>query len=119
MDNKLTFQMNIPKEQPLPTANFPKVKFEPPKYEDTLFKQMANDVKSPLEQQLAAVQSIADSAQKQAEASQLQAKLALEAAVKAEAEAKTARRDSIFAKVVSVLSLIIAISAVIVPVFTQ
>lgn len=119
MDNKHTFRTNIFKEQPLPTANFSKLKLEPLKYEETLFKQMANDVKVPLEQQLASVQSIADSARKQAEASQLQAKLALEAAAKAEAEAKTARRDSIFAKVVSVLSLIIAISAVIVPVFTQ
>lgn len=41
----------------------------PPSYEESHFKQMADDIRSPLERQLQAVQSIAASASKLAEAS--------------------------------------------------
>ena len=41
----------------------------PPSYEESHFKQMADDIRSPLERQLQAVQSIADSALKSANSS--------------------------------------------------
>lgn len=47
--------------------------YQPITYEKSIFKQMADDVKSPFEAQLETLQSIADSAEKQAEASKEQA----------------------------------------------
>lgn len=41
----------------------------PPSYEESHFKQMSDDIRSPLERQLKAVQSIADSALKSANSS--------------------------------------------------
>ncbi|MBQ9701312.1 MAG: hypothetical protein IJV71_11920 [Lachnospiraceae bacterium] len=42
---------------------------KPPKYEETYFKRMADDIKTPINQQLTAIEQIADSAKTQAEAS--------------------------------------------------
>ena len=42
---------------------------EAPKYEQTYFKKMADDIKLPIEQQVTAIEQIADSAKTQADAS--------------------------------------------------
>lgn len=65
--------------------------FDPPKYEDTIFKTMADDIKAPFEQQINAIQKIADNAKIQADSSvslansaETQAKLALDKSKKAD-----------------------------------
>lgn len=103
---KYNFQMpNIPQPR-TPELDFLKMKPEPLKYENSIFKQMADDVKSPLEQQLESLQMIAESAQRQADAAQTQAKLAEEAAENAKADAIIARKEARFAKIVSVMAII-------------
>lgn len=43
--------------------------FKPPTYEQSVFKRMADDIKEPMQQQLSAIEDIADSAKIQAESS--------------------------------------------------
>lgn len=64
--------------------------------------ELDSSIREPLERQIKALESIADSAKKRAE-------LAAAQAENAEKEAKIARRDARFAKVVSVLAIIIPI----------
>lgn len=64
--------LDIPKRESF-QPNLFQTKIQPLKYENTWFKQMANDIKSPLEQQLESVESISDSAKKQADSAEKQA----------------------------------------------
>lgn len=64
--------------------------------------ELDSSIREPLERQIKALESIADSAKKRAE-------LAAAQAENAEKEAKIARRDARFAKVVSVLAIAIPI----------
>lgn len=92
--------------------------YQPITYEKSIFKQMADDVKSPFEAQLETLQSIADSAEKQAEASKEQAELAKKAAERAEEEAKSAKREALFSKIVAVISIVLSIVAIVVQAIT-
>lgn len=79
---------------------------EPLKYEDTLFKSMADDIKSPIEKQLSAIETIADNAKSQAESSSIiadSAKLQADIAFK---KSKKADVKGWIAIILSVLALI-------------
>lgn len=105
-----------------------------PKYENSMFKEMADDIKAPFEQQLKSIESIAESAKKQAESSEsiagsakqqafsseeiaqsarmqaeaakYLAEIAKTEAERAKAEAEEAKHEAKFAKIVSVLAII-------------
>lgn len=47
--------------------NYPNIKATTMTYENSVFKEMADDIKTPFEQQLASIEIIADSAKSQAE----------------------------------------------------
>lgn len=68
-DDVLEKLNNIYQATKQPTPQNPAFDYQPPSYEETPLKQMADDIRSPLERQLKAVQSIADSALKSANSS--------------------------------------------------
>lgn len=69
-------------------------------YENTILKKMADDVKTPLEEQLEALQSIVDSAQEQAKSS----KKAAEQAIR---DSKVANKQARNAKIISIIAIIV------------
>lgn len=74
----------------------------------TKIDKLSENLKEPLERQMNAVESIAESAK-------TQANLATEATDIAKQEAKTARHDAIFSKVISIIAIIISIATIVVP----
>lgn len=54
------------------------------------------------------LKSIAESAEEQAKSAKIQADLAIEAAANAQSDAEKARREALFAKIVSVLAVLVA-----------
>lgn len=98
---------DFPKPETPPLA-FTATQLKPLKYEDTLFKKMADDIKSPIEQQLESIESIADSARKQAESSESIAYSAKDTANAATTQADIAVKTSKKADVKGWLAVIIA-----------
>lgn len=74
-----------------------------------LNEQLSDDQRNFLKEQINSLKSIADSAQKQA-------KLATITADNAEKESKIARKDALFSKIVSIITILISIGSVIVSV---
>src|SRR5699024_183633 len=76
-----------------------------------LNEQLSDDQRNFLEEQINSLKSIADSAQKQAN-------LATITADNAEKESKIARKDALFSKIVSIITILISIGSVIVSVIS-
>lgn len=74
-----------------------------------LNEQLSDDQRKFLKEQINSLKSIADSAQKQA-------KLATITADNAEKESKIVRKDALFSKIVSIITILISIVSVIVSV---
>ena len=150
------WKLNIPDMSHLINNTTPKLQFTqtsppPVKYENTVLKEMADDIKTPLDTQLEAIESIAQSAQLQAHKAlqelsiskeQLQlnkeqveaiSSIAIDAKSQAatackeleilkqqldfaKSEAESAKKDALFAKITSILAIIISI---VIPILTQ
>ena len=65
----------------------PTLNITPPSYETTMFKKLADDIKQPLERQIDSVQSIADSAKRQADSLEDRVRIAREEADSAKRQA--------------------------------
>lgn len=76
-----------------------------------LNEQLSDDQRNFLKEQINSLKSIADSAQKQAN-------LATITADNAEKESKIARKDALFSKIVSIITILISIGSVIVSVIS-
>lgn len=153
---KNNWKLNIPDMSHLIKNATPRLLFTqtappPVKYKNTVLKEMADDIKTPLDIQLEAIESIAQSAQLQAHKAleelsiskeQLQlnkeqveslssiaqdAKTQASTACKeleilkqqlafAKSEAESAKKDAVFAKITSILAIIISI---VIPILTQ
>lgn len=61
-DDVLKKLNNIYQAAKQPTPQNPAFDYQPPSYEETPLKQMADDVKEPIKEQLKSIQSIAESA---------------------------------------------------------
>ncbi len=112
------YKFNIPTPpQPfkIETSELVNLKMPKPlKYENSIFKQQADDIKLPLERQINSIEHIAKSAEVHANSSLEEIRILKEQLELAKAESKGAQRDSVFSKIVSIISILIAIGSLVI-----